>query len=73
MFHKMLRRKTTKRENKNMGRKRFFIFVLLVFLLILPSCEIVAKIFAAGVVVGIIIVIIVIALIIWAISELIDL
>ena len=56
-----------------MGRTKILIGLLLVFLLLLPGCEVIAKIFAAGVVIGIIVVIIIIALIIWGISKLMDL
>ncbi len=48
------------------------LFLLLIFstLLLLPGCELIVDIFAAGVLFGIILVVLVIALIIWGISKL---
>ncbi len=55
-----------------MGCRRLFIAALLVFLMMLPGCEVIADIFVAGVIIGIIVVILIIALIVWGVKKLKD-
>ncbi len=55
-----------------MRRKKLMIAALLFIVMLLPGCDLIVDIFAAGVIVGIIVVILIVAFIVWGISKFID-